>query len=60
MPLCANWGQWAGCHQMIPFLQALSAVPGGSSISISYLFPPFARLRLYTYPAIDDEYARPA
>lgn len=48
--LVGYWGRWTGGHHMVPFIQALSAVPGGTSINVSYLFPPFARLRLYTYP----------
>jgi hypothetical protein len=35
---------------MQPLLEALAKVPGGGSVTIAYLLPPFARLRLYTYP----------
>ena len=39
---------------------ALAKVPGGGSVTISYLLPPFARLRLYTFanPATDPAAAR--
>lgn len=35
--------------EMRSFLESLKKLPNGSSISVSYLLPPFARLRLYTY-----------
>ena len=35
---------------MQSFLSALSRVPGGTAVSVSYFFPPVARKLLYTYP----------
>jgi hypothetical protein len=48
--LADYWGQ-GGREQLIhPLLKALSKVPGGASTSVSTLLPPYARLRLNTYP----------
>ena len=48
--LAEYWGQ-NGREQLIhPLLKALSKVPGGASTSVSTLLPPYARLRLNTYP----------
>ncbi|MFO1522715.1 MAG: hypothetical protein U1G05_11880 [Kiritimatiellia bacterium] len=33
-----------------PLLESLQKVPGGGTISLLYLLPPFARERLYTFP----------
>jgi len=48
--LAKYWGK-GGREQLIrPLLKALARVPGGAGINVSYLMPPFARLRLYTFP----------
>ena len=49
------WGKGAREKRIKPLLTALAKVPGGSAISVSYLLPPFARLRLYTYPDAWDD-----
>jgi hypothetical protein len=48
--LIKYWGRGGRENAIKPLLTALSKVPGGTSIDISCLLPPFARDRLYTYP----------
>lgn len=48
--LVAYWGRGGRGQTMRPFLESLARVPGGASVSVSYFFPAFARMRLYTYP----------
>ena len=53
--LLRYWGRGGQGRAMKPFLQSLTHVPGGASLGVTFFFPEFARLRLYTYPdpAID-------
>jgi hypothetical protein len=44
------WGTFGAGKIYKPLLESMSRVPNGTEISVSQLFPPFARLRLYTYP----------
>jgi hypothetical protein len=48
--LIKYWGKGGREKFIAPLLNSVARVPGGGSINISYLLPPFARLRLYTYP----------
>lgn len=48
--LARYWGRGNRAQTMKPLLEALARVPGGANISVSFLFPTFARMRLYTYP----------
>jgi hypothetical protein len=48
--LVKYWGKGGREKLVAPLLTALTHTPGGSAINISYFLPPFARLRLYTYP----------
>jgi len=50
--LVAYWGKGSNGRKIKPILESLSRLddPAGTSLNISYLLPPFARLRLYTYP----------
>jgi hypothetical protein len=48
--LLRYWGRGRRAQAMKPFLEALTRVPGGATVSSSFLFPPFARTRLFTYP----------
>ncbi|MBI5387200.1 MAG: hypothetical protein HZA90_21230 [Verrucomicrobia bacterium] len=48
--LARYWGGAGRGKSMRPFLESLTRVPGGASVSVSHFFPAFARLRLYTYP----------
>lgn len=48
--LLRYWGRGGQGKAMKPFLQSLTHVPGGASIGVTFFFPEFARLRLYTYP----------
>ena len=48
--LAKYWGKGGRERMISPLLNALAKVPGGTAFNISYLLPPFARLRLYTYP----------
>jgi hypothetical protein len=45
-------GYWARCgreRDLKPLFESLALVPGGGSLNIEHLLPPFARLRLYTH-----------
>jgi len=48
--LVKYWGRGGRENRVAPILSSLARVPGGAAMTISYLLPPFARLRLYTYP----------
>jgi hypothetical protein len=48
--LVRYWGKGGREKMIAPLLNALTKVPGGTVFNVSYLLPPFARLRLYTYP----------
>ncbi|MCX6902711.1 MAG: hypothetical protein NTW03_04395, partial [Verrucomicrobia bacterium] len=48
--LARYWGRAGRMKAMQPFLDSLTRVPGGASISVSYFFPECARMRLYSYP----------
>ena len=48
--LIGYWGKGGREKLISPMLNSLARVPGGGWINISYLLPPYARLRLYTYP----------
>lgn len=45
---CASPGVRA--KDLRPLLESIKNTPGGSTISLLYLLPPFARERLYTFP----------
>ena len=49
-PLVAYWGQGGRDQDLKQLLQSLARIPGGGSIDVVRLLPPFARTRLYTYP----------
>jgi hypothetical protein len=49
-------------HDLRPLLESLARVPGGASLDVIHLLPPFARRRLYRYPepteqALDCHYS---
>jgi hypothetical protein len=48
--LVRYWGKGGREKTIAPLLNSLTKVPGGTTINVSHLLPPFARLRLYTYP----------
>jgi hypothetical protein len=48
--LTRYWGQGGRGKAMKPFLESLRHVTNGVAVSVSYFFPTFARMRLYTYP----------
>ena len=47
--LVQYWDHGGRAEALRPFLESLAQLPGGGSINISLLLPPFARARLYTY-----------
>jgi hypothetical protein len=55
--LVKYWGKSGRQNRIAPLLTALAKMPGGEAINIMSLLPPFARLRLYTYP---DAWTNPA
>ena len=44
------WGLLGPAYTYKPLVESMSRVTEGTSINLSYFLPPFARLRLYTYP----------
>lgn len=48
--LMKYWGTFGSGRAYKPLIESMSRVPEGSALNISYFLPPFARLRLYTYP----------
>ena len=57
--LLRYWGRGGRGQAMKPFLESLRQVPEGVSISVSFFFPAFARMRLYTYPEFERPPAEP-
>ena len=58
--LVKYWGKGGREKTIRPFLESLARVPEGATINVADFFPPFAHLRLYTYPdpATDPAAAR--
>ncbi|HEX4646481.1 MAG TPA: hypothetical protein VH598_12830, partial [Verrucomicrobiae bacterium] len=58
--LVKYWGKGGREKTIRPLLESLARIPEGATINVASLFPPFARLRLYTYPdpATDPSAAR--
>lgn len=48
--LLKYWGRQGRAKDLEPLLESLKRIPGGASIDVVHLLPPFARMRLYTYP----------
>ena len=48
--LMQYWSPLGPAREYRPLIESMTRVPEGSTINLSYLLPPFARLRLYTYP----------
>lgn len=44
------WMAGTGGADLNPLLASLARVPGGTTVSVNALLPPFARLLLYSYP----------
>lgn len=48
--LTRYWGRGRRSKDVGPLLRSLAQRPGGGSVDIAHLLPPFARTLLYTYP----------
>lgn len=48
--LVKYWGKGGREKLVAPLIASLSRLPNGGTINLSYFLPPFARLRLYTFP----------
>jgi len=48
--LTAYWSRGGRAKDVGPLLESLRKVPGGASVDVAHLLPPFARKRLNTYP----------
>lgn len=48
--LMSYWGKMGPARDYRPLIESMSRLDEGSTINLSYFLPPFARLRLYTYP----------
>lgn len=51
--LARYWDTGGRAKDIIPLLNSLKAIPGGATIDIMHLLPPFARKRVNTYPQPD-------
>jgi hypothetical protein len=49
--LARYWGRGGREKDVLALLKSVARLPGGGSVNVDHLLPPFARLRLYTYPA---------
>jgi hypothetical protein len=50
--LLSYWGKFGKAHEMRQFVQSVSRAD--SELNVSFFLPSFARLRLYTYPRVED------
>src|SRR6185436_2636405 len=48
--LARYWGRGGREGEVLAVLKSVAKKPGGSSINVAYLLPPFARRTLYTFP----------
>jgi hypothetical protein len=50
--LVRYWGSWEGSpsRRIRPLIESLAKTPGGGTINVAQLLPPFARERLYSFP----------
>jgi hypothetical protein len=48
--LVAYWGFDGRAKDLRPLIESLRRVPGGATLDVAHLLPPFARRRMYTYP----------
>jgi hypothetical protein len=48
--LTAYWSRGGRAKDVGPLLESLRKVPGGATVDVAHLMPPFARKRLNTYP----------
>ncbi|HNU53383.1 MAG TPA: hypothetical protein PKJ98_21015 [Verrucomicrobiota bacterium] len=48
--LVRYWGKEGRAKDLNPLLQSLANLPDGGLLDVAHLLPPFARMRLYTYP----------
>ena len=53
--LLAYWADCGCSRDLKPLFESLARVPGGGSINVEHLLPPFARLRLYTHGPMATE-----
>lgn len=54
-PLVSYWGKVGQAKAIKPLLESLASLPRGGSLDIAHLLPPFARMRLYTYPLPSED-----
>ncbi|MEN9575456.1 MAG: hypothetical protein RL514_3311 [Verrucomicrobiota bacterium] len=57
--LTAYWAKGGRAKDVAPLLDSLCKVPGGATIDVAHLMPPFARKRLNTYPFPPDKPTTP-
>lgn len=52
--LLKYWGISGLARTYRPLIESMTRIPEGATLPVSYFLPPFARLRLYTYPPPND------
>lgn len=57
--MTAYWAKGGRAKDVAPLLDSLSKVPGGATVDVAHLLPPFARKRLNTYPYPPTEPDKP-
>ncbi|MFA6542866.1 MAG: hypothetical protein WCS99_00470 [Limisphaerales bacterium] len=53
--LTGYWARGGRAKDVAPLLNSLCKVPGGATVDVAHLMPPFARKRLNTYPFPPDK-----
>ena len=57
--LTAYWAKGGRAKDVAPLLESLGKVPGGATMDVAHLLPPFARKRLNSYPFPPTEPNKP-
>ncbi|HMJ89325.1 MAG TPA: hypothetical protein VK530_05895 [Candidatus Acidoferrum sp.] len=55
--LLQYWARGERAFSVRPLVESIARLPQGASINVADLLPPFARVRLYTFPPPDDAHA---
>ena len=55
--LAHYWGAGGREQEVLAMLKSISQLPGGGSINVAYLLPSFARMRLYTFAPVTNDFA---
>jgi hypothetical protein len=54
--LARYWGSGGREQEVLAMLKSIAQLPGGGSINVAYLLPSFARMRLYTFAPVTNDF----